>query len=151
MEKEKFYGSLGMRSQTASSRRNVQLKVWEKSETNKQSDSIKQSRLNPKVHFGNDVIFLAAAQNGDVEEVERFLKEGTDVNTVNADGLTALHQVRWYERAHTLPRLKLLYTHNHTWSQHKRYEFVSLTNSISISIVDFNNHKGMCSDSVEIL
>ena len=93
MEKEKFYGSLGARSQTASSKRNAQLKIWDKSETNKQSETIKPSRLNPKVQFGDNVVFLAAAQSGDIEEVERLVKEGADVNTVNADGLTALHQV----------------------------------------------------------
>lgn len=91
-EKEKFY-SLG-RSQTAQHKRNAQLKIWENSETNKQPEFILPSRLNPKVKFGDSVVFLAAAQSGDVEEVERLiLEEGADVNSQNKDGLTSLHQV----------------------------------------------------------
>ena len=91
-EKEKFY-SLG-RSQTAQHKRNAQLKIWESSDTNKQPEFIVPSRLTPKVKFGDSVVFLAAAQSGDIEEVERLvLEEGADVNSQNKDGLTSLHQV----------------------------------------------------------
>ena len=93
MDKEKFYSTMGVRSQTAASKRNAQLKNWDKSVTNKQSDIIKPSRLQPRVQFGDSVVFLAAAQSGDIEEVERLLQEGADVNAVNSDGLTGLHQV----------------------------------------------------------
>ena len=90
--KEKFYG-LG-RSATAGQKRNQQLEQWEKSATNKEPSYVASRRKNPRVRFGESVVFLAASQSGDVEEVERLLtEEGADVNSVNKDGLTALHQV----------------------------------------------------------
>ena len=90
--KEKFYG-LG-RSATAGQKRNQQLEQWEKSVTNKEPAYVSSKRKNPRVRFGESVVFLAASQSGDVEEVERLLtEEGADVNSVNKDGLTALHQV----------------------------------------------------------
>ena len=90
--KEKFYG-LG-RSATAGQKRNQQLEQWEKSATNKEPSYVTSRRKNPRVRFGESVVFLAASQSGDVEEVERLLtEEGADVNSVNKDGLTALHQV----------------------------------------------------------
>lgn len=90
--KEKFYDS-GL-SNTASQKRVQQLKDWENSETNKQPDTVCSSRRNPTIKFSESVVFLAAAHSGDIEEVERLvLKEGADVNFVNKDGLTALHQV----------------------------------------------------------
>ena len=81
------------RSEVASQKR-IQLQVWEKSDTNKEPDYIKTSRQLPKVKFTNDVVFLAAAQSGDREEVKRLIVEGVDVNSVHSDGLTALHQVQ---------------------------------------------------------
>jgi ankyrin repeat protein len=89
--KEKFCG-LG-RSATAGQKRNQQLEQWEKSVTNKEPAYVSSKRKNPRVRFGESVVFLAASQSGDVEEVERLLtEEGADVNSVNKDGLTALHQ-----------------------------------------------------------
>ena len=91
--KEKFYGV--MKTQAAFQKRNAQLQVWEKSDTNKEPDHIAPKRLRPRVKFGDSVIFLAAVQSGDYEEVERLIQEeGADVSSVNKDGLTALHQVR---------------------------------------------------------
>ena len=91
--KEKFDSVGG--SEVASQKRSQQLQVWEKSETNKEPEYIVSSRQTPKVKFGDNVIFLAAAQSGDSEEVERLIvEEGADVNSVNKDGLTALHQVQ---------------------------------------------------------
>lgn len=91
--KEKFLG-LG-RSQAAHQKRNIQLREWEKSETNKEPVFIVSRRQRPRVKFGETIVFLAAVQSGDLEEVERLiLEEAADVNTVNKDGLTALHQVR---------------------------------------------------------
>ena len=90
--KEKFYG-LG-RSHTALQKRTQQLKAWEKSETNKQPEYVVPSRQIPKVKFGDSVVFLAAVQGADYEEVERLIvEESADVNYINKDGLTALHQV----------------------------------------------------------
>ena len=90
--KEKFYG-LG-RGATAGQKRNQQLEDWEKSATNKEPSHISSRRQRPRVRFGESVVFLAASQSGDVEEVERLLsEEKADINSVNKDGLTALHQV----------------------------------------------------------
>ena len=91
--KEKFQDSFA--STTAAQKRLIQLKEWENSETNKQPSTVVSSRRKPTIKFGDDVVFLAAAHSGDIEEVERLvLKEGADVNSINKDGLTALHQVR---------------------------------------------------------
>lgn len=43
--------------------------------------------------FKKEYIFLAVCASDDIEEVERLLEEGVDINTANVDGLTALHQV----------------------------------------------------------
>ncbi|CAI8045836.1 Protein phosphatase 1 regulatory subunit 12A [Geodia barretti] len=89
--KEKFHG-LG-RGATAGQKRNQQLQSWEKSATNKEPAHVSSSRLQPRVRFAESVVFLAACQSGDVEEVERLLsEEKADINSVNKDGLTALHQ-----------------------------------------------------------
>lgn len=91
--KEKFYDN--GHSSTATQKRATQLRDWENSATNKQPSTISASRLNPTIKFGESVVFMAAAHSGDLEEVERLvLKDGADVNSVNRDGLTALHQVR---------------------------------------------------------
>ena len=91
-DKERLH-SLG-RSEAAVHQRNAQLKNWTTSETNKQPDYILASRKSPRVKFDDSVVFLAAAQSGDLEEVERLVtEEGADVNSINKDGLTALHQV----------------------------------------------------------
>ena len=91
--KEKFHG-VG-RSATAGQKRNQQLELWEKSITNRESSEISTQRKRPRVRFGESVVFLAACQSGDAEEVERLLgEEGANINSVNKDGLTALHQVR---------------------------------------------------------
>ena len=90
--KEKVYG-LG-RGVTAGQKRNQQLEAWEKSVTNKEPAHVSSRRLQPRVKFGESVVFLAASQSGDVEEVKRLLaEEKADINSVNKDGLTALHQV----------------------------------------------------------
>ena len=91
--KEKFFYGLG-RGVSAGQKRNQQLELWEKSVTNKEPSYVSSKRKRPRVRFGESVVFLAASQSGDIEEVERLLTvEGADINSVNKDGLTALHQV----------------------------------------------------------
>ena len=90
--KEKFHGLGG--SDTAGQRRNQQVLNWEKSLTNKEPAHVLSKRKRPCVRFGESVVFLAASQSGDLQEVDRLLsEEGADVNSVNKDGLTSLHQV----------------------------------------------------------
>ncbi|KAL5475572.1 hypothetical protein EMCRGX_G025402 [Ephydatia muelleri] len=92
VEKEKFHGATG-KTEQAFQKRNEQLKKWEKSETNRQPASIAPSRQRPRVRFGDNIVFLAAAASGDLEDVETLVKEkGADVNCHSKDGLTALHQ-----------------------------------------------------------
>ena len=91
--KEKFYG-LG-RNETAFQKRHQQLQKWEGSQTNKEPIFISSKRKQSRVKFGESVVFLAAVQSGDMKEVERLISdEKADVNSVNKDGLTSLHQVK---------------------------------------------------------
>lgn len=80
------------RSNSALFRRAEQLKRWEDSETNNVSPVVPKDKKN-KIKFSDGCVFLAACAAGDTEEVERLLEKGTDINTTNVDGLTALHQV----------------------------------------------------------
>lgn len=80
------------RSNSALFRRAEQLRRWEDSETNNVSPAIPKDKKS-KIKFSDGCVFLAACAAGDTEEVERLLQIGTDINTANVDGLTALHQV----------------------------------------------------------
>lgn len=80
------------RSNSALFRRAEQLKRWEDSETNNVSPTVPKDKKS-KIKFSDGCVFLAACAAGDTEEVERLLEKGTDINTTNVDGLTALHQV----------------------------------------------------------
>ncbi|XP_013782315.1 protein phosphatase 1 regulatory subunit 12B-like isoform X1 [Limulus polyphemus] len=78
------------RSNSALFKRAEQLKRWEDSETNKETELPRRSE--GKIKFTDGCVFLAACAAGDTEEVERLLEKGADINTANVDGLTALHQ-----------------------------------------------------------
>ena len=81
-------------SPSAWEKRNKQLQNWETSDTNRQPTYPLPSRKS-RVHFSKDVMFLAAVNAGDEEEVERLLtEEGADINCRNNDGLSAVHQVQ---------------------------------------------------------
>lgn len=80
------------RSNSALFRRAEQLKRWEDSETNDVSPIVPKDKKS-KIKFSDGCVFLAACAAGDTEEVERLIEKGTDINTTNVDGLTALHQV----------------------------------------------------------
>ncbi|CAL1263511.1 unnamed protein product [Larinioides sclopetarius] len=79
------------RSNSALFRRAEQLKRWEESETNNVPATIPKDKKH-RIKFSDGCVFLAACAASDTEEVERLLKQGTDINTANVDGLTALHQ-----------------------------------------------------------
>ncbi|XP_055342670.1 protein phosphatase 1 regulatory subunit 12A-like isoform X2 [Paramacrobiotus metropolitanus] len=78
------------RSSTAIQKRSEQLKRWTESETNKELSDYKEKKR--KVAFQDDCVFLAACAAGERDEVLRMLTRGSDINTANVDGLTALHQ-----------------------------------------------------------
>ena len=73
-------------------RREEQLKRWDISDTNKESDRPRNSEKS-RVNFDEGCVFLAACSSCDTNEIERLLSKGADINTTNVDGLTALHQV----------------------------------------------------------
>ncbi|XP_065837823.1 protein phosphatase 1 regulatory subunit 12A-like [Oscarella lobularis] len=79
------------RSETAANERQQQIKRWEANEANTETP-ISKDRLGTKVKFDDGVVFLAATSSDDEDEVRRLLKDGSDVNYANVDGLTALHQ-----------------------------------------------------------
>ena len=82
------------RSATARRQRLEQMKRWKEDDTSKASSQPRTERRENRVKFEEGVIFLAATASNDEDEVRRLLKEGSDVNFANVDGLTALHQVR---------------------------------------------------------
>jgi len=79
-------------AKNASRRREEQLKRWDISDTNKESDKPRNSEKS-RVKFNDGCVFLAACSSCDTDEVERLMSKGADVNATNVDGLTALHQV----------------------------------------------------------
>lgn len=72
-------------------KRAEQLKRWEESDTNRESPVRKNIKA---VSFPIDCAFLASVASGDKNEVNSLLYLTADINAANADGLTALHQVR---------------------------------------------------------
>lgn len=74
-------------------RREEQLKRWDISDTNKESDKPRNLEKS-RVKFNDGCVFLAACSSCDTAEVKLLLSKGADINTTNVDGLTALHQVR---------------------------------------------------------
>lgn len=88
--------TLGSGSQSESAllaynKRKAQLDRWRGSDTEKESTEI-QSR--PKrVKFADKCIFQAACASNDKTQVARMIRDGYDINAVDEDGITALHQV----------------------------------------------------------
>lgn len=89
----------GKRAESARARRAEQLRRWRGSLTEKESAERQGAgrppqtrRRSPRVRFEDGAVFLAACSSGDTEEVKKLLTRGADINTVNVDGLTALHQ-----------------------------------------------------------
>ena len=72
--------------------RETQKKDWLDSETNKEPTFLR-NKDSTKVKFHKNCVFLAACSGGDTDEIERQLKNGSEIDTANIDGLTALHQV----------------------------------------------------------
>ncbi|XP_058389806.1 protein phosphatase 1 regulatory subunit 12B isoform X2 [Diceros bicornis minor] len=89
----------GKRAESARARRAEQLRRWRGSPTEQEPAEPRGAgrrpasrRGSPRVRFEDGAVFLAACSSGDTDEVRRLLARGADVNTVNVDGLTALHQ-----------------------------------------------------------
>lgn len=90
----------GKRAESARARRAEQLRRWRGSQTEQESAErqgagrqLQTRRGSPRVRFEDGAVFLAACSSGDTDEVKKLLARGADINTVNVDGLTALHQV----------------------------------------------------------
>ncbi|XP_053460118.1 protein phosphatase 1 regulatory subunit 12B isoform X1 [Nycticebus coucang] len=89
----------GKRAESARMRRAEQLRRWRGSLTEQESAERRGAGLqpltrrgSPRVRFEDGAVFLAACSSGDTDEVKKLLARGADINTVNVDGLTALHQ-----------------------------------------------------------
>lgn len=88
----------GKRAESARARRAEQLRRWrgsltEQESAERQGTGRQTRRGSPRVRFEDGAVFLAACSSGDTDEVKKLLARGADINTVNVDGLTALHQV----------------------------------------------------------
>jgi len=82
--------SLETRSNSALMKRAEQLKRWQDSETFREPGDLKRKKR--RIGFSDGCVFLAACAAGDKEEVKNLISRGTDIDTANVDGLTALHQ-----------------------------------------------------------
>uniref|UniRef100_A0A8C8Y4G9 Protein phosphatase 1 regulatory subunit 12B n=1 Tax=Panthera leo TaxID=9689 RepID=A0A8C8Y4G9_PANLE len=89
----------GKRAESARMRRAEQLRRWRGSLTEQEpaerrgtGRQAQTRRGSPRVRFEDGAVFLAACSSGDTDEVKKLLARGADINTVNVDGLTALHQ-----------------------------------------------------------
>ncbi|KAJ6642031.1 Protein phosphatase 1 regulatory subunit 12B, partial [Pseudolycoriella hygida] len=78
------------RNNSAMYKRAEQLKRWEESDTNREPAEPK-NLSSRKIKFSSGCVFLAACMSADRAEVLRLLDNGADIDTVNVDGLTALH------------------------------------------------------------
>jgi len=75
----------------AQRKRKEQLERWRESDTIRETDEI---RNRPKrVKFADRCIFQAACASNDKAQVARMIQDGYDINAVDEDGITALHQV----------------------------------------------------------
>lgn len=75
----------------AFTKRKAQMERWKESETHMESPEI---RNRPKrVKFADKCIFQAACASNDKTQVARMIQDGYDINAVDEDGITALHQV----------------------------------------------------------
>lgn len=87
-------GDPQQRGLNALQRRAQQLKKWEEceEEVERSEYSIKSEGSGRKIRFSDKTLFLAACANNDIEECRRLLRTGMDINVVNVDGMTGLHQ-----------------------------------------------------------
>lgn len=84
------------RGLNALQRRAQQLKKWQECEDQLDRSEFTSKNKHPslpKIRFSDKTLFLAACANNDIEECKRLLKTaGIDINVVNVDGMTGLHQ-----------------------------------------------------------
>ena len=71
--------------------RQKQLEEWVNSDFNRELTL--RDHWQPAVNFEQSVTFYDACRQADTYEAERFLKDGEDVNSVNLNGRTVIHQV----------------------------------------------------------
>lgn len=85
------------RGMNALQKRVQQLKKWQEHEDHlirmeNWTDPAAKKQRTTRVRFSNETLFLAACANGDVEECKSLISAGTDINCVNVDGMTGMHQ-----------------------------------------------------------
>jgi len=71
--------------------RKKSIKGWMNSDTAKENIVREDEQFT--IQFDNGTVFLSAVASADIEEVEKLLDKGVDIDYRNNDGLTALHQV----------------------------------------------------------
>ncbi|KAL3107173.1 hypothetical protein niasHT_011892 [Heterodera trifolii] len=81
----------GLIQHNVSSKRKEQLKRWETSEMN-QVCTRRRPEHKSSVKFQDRDVFLSACVSADEDEVEELLRNGSDINVADIDGVTALHQ-----------------------------------------------------------
>ena len=84
-------GSHAESAMAAYARRQGQLDNWRESDTAKESSDIRNRPK--KIKFADKCIFQAACASNDKAMVARMIRDGYDINAVDEDGITALHQV----------------------------------------------------------
>lgn len=90
---EKMSGSGGSNSRASNALliRAEAIKKWKSSDTAKEKSIRTEEQFT--IQFDNGTVFLSAVASGDLDETEKLLDEGVDIDFRNNDGLTALHQV----------------------------------------------------------
>jgi len=80
----------GNRASNAILKRRAAIDSWPGTETGTQPPVRHPHQFT--INFDKGTVFLSAVASGDIEETEKLLKEGVDIDYTNVDGLTALHQ-----------------------------------------------------------
>ena len=89
MEESRSFG----RSSGAPLGRRKQLDNWKNSDISREPLETTAKGRTPKIRFSDSVVFHAAIQSHDVDEVQKMIDSGININIQNNDGMTGLHQV----------------------------------------------------------
>jgi protein phosphatase 1 regulatory subunit 12A len=87
--------------------REEQIKKWREHSDNYKPTCrpVRSGAITEKsVKFPQGCVYLAACSANDIDEVKHYLKMGVNINTTNIDGLTALHQVNFFQNVFKLSK-----------------------------------------------